>query len=599
MVDETPGNRFGSIRRFEAAVIRRASVVGWIILVALIATAVNRELILDARFLGSAAGMALATAIGTLTPWRKILDDRIGQWLIWAWAAATVALLGAFSLFPQLEQAVLPLFAGVVLMTGLVLDPLKQTTMTLFVVLVMIATAGDRAPVDFAISVFTVLVVAVGAGYAHSEYRRTIAAGSETMVELEEQRRSFERLFEVSATVARADSLEEVLPELVGTICRYLGGDVGLVFLYRPESHTLQVLSPIWVNTHPLDVGDISVPISGSGVISQIFRSGKAIRADAIASNPDAFSVLGELGIGEALLAPLKVEGINVGVIAVGDPISGHFEPDQAQELADIGAGAALVLSQIGRYQAAAEMSRRLEEVARMKTDFVSVVSHELRTPLTSIIGSLDTVARPELAPESAVARELLGSARRQAGRLQRLIEDLLMVSRLERDAVPLQIEPVAIADLVDDVRRLVPGVEPLGVEIGGFDLAVKADHDHLGRVLINLLDNASKYADGSPVEIVAGAVQGGTHVAISVIDHGPGIPSHMRESVFDRFTQLEHAATRTRGGTGLGLSIVKGLIEAMGGSVELSETDGGGSTFTVVLPMAPLPVGRHEMKAL
>lgn len=599
MDDEAPVNRFGSIRRFEAAVIRRAALVGWIVLIVIVAVAVNTGLIVDSRFLGSAGGMALATAIGTFTPWQKVLDDRIGQWLIWAWAAATVALLGAFSLFTELEGAVLPLFAGVVLMTGLVLDPLKQATITLFAVLVMIAAAGDRGQVGFAISVLTVLVVAVGAAYAHSEYRRTIAAGSATLVELEEQRRSFERLFQVSATVARAESLEEVLPELVGTICRYLGGDVGLVFLYRPESHTLHVLSPIWVNTHPLEVGDISVPVSGSGVISQIFRSGRAIRADAIASNPDAFSVLGELGIGEALLAPLKVEGINVGVIAVGDPIGGHFHPDQAQELADIGAGAALVLSQIGRYQAAAEMSRRLQEVARMKTDFVSVVSHELRTPLTSIIGSLDTVARPELAPESKVARELLGSARRQAGRLQRLIEDLLMVSRLEREAVPLNIGPVAIAEVIDDVRRLVPGVEPLTVEIGSIDLAVNADHDHLGRILINLLDNAAKYAQDHPVEVTAAPVHAGTTVAISVIDHGPGIPPEMRESVFDRFTQLEHAATRTRGGSGLGLSIVKGLCEAMGGTVELSETDGGGATFTVLLPAAPLPVGRHEAKAL
>jgi signal transduction histidine kinase len=86
-------------------------------------------------------------------------------------------------------------------------------------------------------------------------------------------------------------------------------------------------------------------------------------------------------------------------VIAVGDSAAESFRPEQLEQLAFLAGPAALVLSQIGRYEEQTEMNRRLEEVAQMKTDFVSVVSHELRTPLTSIIGSLDTVNRPELAP--------------------------------------------------------------------------------------------------------------------------------------------------------------------------------------------------------
>jgi signal transduction histidine kinase len=227
-------------------------------------------------------------------------------------------------------------------------------------------------------------------------------------------------------------------------------------------------------------------------------------------------------------------------------------------------------------------MTRRLEEVAQMKTDFVSVVSHELRTPLTSIIGSLDTVARPELTPETEAARNLLSTARRQAGRLQRLIEDLLIVSRLERNAVPIQLEPVRLHAFLTEVITTVQ-IAHLTIDVQPDDLAVLADPDHLNRILLNVLENASKYAPGSPVEVVAQAR--GSKVDLAIIDHGSGVPPDQRDRVFQRFTQIEGSATRTRGGTGLGLSIVRGLAEVMNGTVELLETPGGGATFSVTLP--------------
>jgi signal transduction histidine kinase len=581
------------LERFRSSVVRRSVWVGWIILVLVSARAVSAGFVTDPRFLATIGAAVVVMAIATVTDWNGLFrrHEPIGTWLVWAWAVAMALLFGAFSWFPGLRGAMAPLFAGVVLMTGLVLERVKQASATLVVILVLLVVGADVATdvVDFAIPALTVLVVAVGAGYAGLEYGRVSAGTREVLGELTEQRQSFERLYAVSATLARAESLSEVLPELVGTICRYLGANVGVVFLYRPQAHTLRVVSPIWVNSHTVEVADIEVPASGAGVIGQIFRSGRAIKADAIRSAPDAYSVLGELGIEQALVAPLRVEGLNVGVMAVGDPLTGDFADGQAEELAALGAGAALVLTQLGRYEEAAEMSRHLQEVARMKSDFVSVVSHELRTPLTSIIGSLDTVSRPELPPDSDMARDLLDSARRQAARLQRLIEDLLTMSRLERDAVPVRIESLNVATLVKETAHLVAGLPNLTTSVAPDELMVAADHDHLGRILINLLDNASKYASGSPVEIEAQPTAAGTRVAISVIDHGPGIPEEDRGTVFDRFTQLEHASTRTRGGSGLGLSIVKGLVEAMDGSIELSDTPGGGATFTIVLPGQPV----------
>jgi two-component system phosphate regulon sensor histidine kinase PhoR len=243
------------------------------------------------------------------------------------------------------------------------------------------------------------------------------------------------------------------------------------------------------------------------------------------------------------------------------------------------------VLSQIGRYEAQAEMTKKLEEVAKMKTDFVSTVSHELRTPLTSIIGSLDTVNRPELAPTEATAKQLLATARRQAGRLQRLIDDLLVVSRIDRGAIPVHLEAVPIKQAFDEVRRVV-SIEP-SFTIEPENLVVEADRDHLSRILINLVENAAKYAADSAVELYAW--ERPSKAVIAVVDHGPGIPDYEKDRVFERFTQIDQSDTRSKGGTGLGLSIVKSLAEVMHGAVRVESTEGGGATFVVELPLAPV----------
>jgi signal transduction histidine kinase len=388
----------------------------------------------------------------------------------------------------------------------------------------------------------------------------------------------------VSATLARAESLAEIVPHLVGTICKYLDAQVGVVLLYDPDQHRLELMSPIWVNGYPLETDPIVLDVASPAIVAQVYRSGRPFFVREIDQDTEAHVLLKELGLRQALVAPLKVENLRVGAIIVGDPYVGSFNEDQLDQLGSLAAPAGLVLSQIGRYEAQAEMTKRLEEVAQMKTDFVSTVSHELRTPLTSIIGSLDTVNRPELAPTQAAAQQLLSTARRQAGRLQRLIDDLLVVSRIDRGAIPVHLEPVLVRQAFDEVNRVV-SIEP-SFTIEPEDLAVSADRDHLTRILINLVENAAKYAAGSAVELYAW--QRPNKAVIAVVDHGPGIPEEEKERVFERFTQIDQSDTRSKGGTGLGLSIVKSLTEVMHGAVRVEATEGGGATFVVELPLAP-----------
>jgi signal transduction histidine kinase len=537
--------------------------------------------------------------VSTATRWDRPMATRFAPWIAVAWLTGLILGITAFALIDELTATATPILFGIAAVSGLLLTWWAHALMTVLIgfaiAFISFSTGSADAIADVVAPVLTVGVVSAATALVGMEFEREAVRSASREGQIDQQRLDFERLYEVSATLARAESLAEIVPHLVGTICKYLDAQVGVVLLYDPDHHRLEVMSPIWVNGYPLDTEPIVLDVASPAIVAQVYRSGRPffvreIDHDSGGRSPDprpdtdAHVLLKELGLRQALVAPLKVENLRVGAIIVGDPYVGSFNEEQLDQLGSLAAPAGLVLSQIGRYEAQAEMTRRLEEVAQMKTDFVSTVSHELRTPLTSIIGSLETVNRPELAPSQAAAQQLLSTARRQAGRLQRLIDDLLVVSRIDRGAIPVHLEPVPVKHAFDEVNRVV-SIEP-SFTIEPEDLAVSADRDHLTRILINLVENAAKYASGSAVELYAW--QRPNKAVIAVVDHGPGIPEEDKERVFERFTQIDQSDTRSKGGTGLGLSIVKSLTEVMHGAVRVEATEGGGATFVVELPLAP-----------
>ncbi|TDI38354.1 MAG: sensor histidine kinase [Acidobacteria bacterium] len=576
-----------AMARFRASLLRRASAVTWVVLIIIGARAVRSEVFMQPAFYIPMAGLAVLSISAAATRWEGLMATKAAPWISTGWLLALIVGLTTFATIPELTATAEPILFGIAAVSGLLLTWWAHAiiTITIGIGISYIAfTLGlaDAIP-DVLAPVLTVLVVAAATALVGFEFEKeaVVSAGKESMLEV--QRLDFERLYAVSATLARAESLAEIVPHLIGTICKYLDAQVGVVLLHDTNLARLEVMSPIWVNGYPLEAEKISVDINATSVVAQTYRAAKPFLVRNIDAKTDSHVLLKELGLKQALVAPLKVEAMRVGVIVVGDPYNHDFTEDQLEQLGSLAAPAGLVLSQIGRYEAQAEMTRRLEEVAQMKSDFVSTVSHELRSPLTSIIGSLDTVNRPELAPPEPVSQQLLLSARRQAGRLQRLIEDLLVVSRIDRGAIPLQIETIPIHEIFNEIYRVV-SIEPT-IRVDPVDLEVRADRDHLSRVLINLVENAAKYAPDSQVDLFAWEQAG--MAVLAVVDHGPGIPEGEREHVFERFTQLDQSDTRLKGGTGLGLSIVKTLTETMHGSVRIETTEGGGATFVVELPLA------------
>jgi signal transduction histidine kinase len=576
-----------AMSRFRASLLRRASAVAWVVLIVIGALALRREAFANPLFYLPALGLAGLLLLSTATRWDGIMSTRAAPWVASGWLLGVVAAVTTIATVPELSLTAEPILFGIAAISGLLLTWWAHAFVNVAsaVAIYQLAVASGAADTitDVVAPIITVFVVGAATALVGFEFEKEAVTSGSKESRLLQQRLDFERLYAVSATLARAESLAEIVPQLVGTICKYLDAQVGVVLLQDSELQRLEVMSPIWVNGYPLETDVITVEINAPSVVSQTYRAIKPIYVRQVEETSDSHILLRELGLKQALVAPLKVESMRVGVIVVGDPYVGDFTEDQLDQLGSLAAPAGLVLSQIGRYEAQAEMARRLEEVAQMKSDFVSTVSHELRSPLTSIIGSLDTVNRPELAPTEPTSQQLLLSARRQAGRLQRLIDDLLIVSRIDRGAIPIHPEPISVREQFAEINRVV-SVEPT-VTVQPPDLAVRADRDHLTRILINLVENAAKYAPDSPVELYGW--ERGNRALLAVVDHGPGIPESARETVFDRFTQLDQSDTRSRGGTGLGLSIVKSLTEVMRGSVRVEETDGGGATFVVDLPLA------------
>ncbi|MDY0003594.1 MAG: ATP-binding protein [Polyangia bacterium] len=233
----------------------------------------------------------------------------------------------------------------------------------------------------------------------------------------------------------------------------------------------------------------------------------------------------------------------------------------------------------------------RVEQLERIRRDFVANVSHELKTPITSIQGFVETLREGALEDPEA-ARRFLQIIEQQTERLGAIIEDLLSLARLEQAGrgKELQREPAQVITILEGAAQLCAGkARERGVRIEVScppELVASLNAPLVEQAIVNLLDNAIKYSpEGGVVELVA--MSAGSGVVIMVKDSGCGIPRDHQERIFERFYRVDKARSRALGGTGLGLSIVKHIVAAHGGEVSVESTVGEGSRFTLRLPLA------------
>jgi signal transduction histidine kinase len=248
---------------------------------------------------------------------------------------------------------------------------------------------------------------------------------------------------------------------------------------------------------------------------------------------------------------------------------------------------AALIVANALMHEEVAVALARQVDLNHQKDDFIAAVSHELRTPLAVILGSVQTLDRLNDTLSDTQRAELFDMTEVQGGRLQRLIDELLLVAAAEHAAVPIERDVVDVAELLMSVEADT-ATATAGRLVRRLDdrVEIVTDRSKLARVLLNLVENAAKYAPSGPIELAA--TYDGDGVCFQILDHGPGIAAQDATRAFEQFVQLDQSSTRSRGGTGLGLHLCNQLAKLLDGRIDLDETPGGGCTFRLRLPAAP-----------
>lgn len=240
----------------------------------------------------------------------------------------------------------------------------------------------------------------------------------------------------------------------------------------------------------------------------------------------------------------------------------------------------------------------RIRQLESVRQDFVANVSHELRTPLSLIKSAAETLIDGGR-NDAKITERFLEIIEKNADRLTYLIDDLLLLSRLDSGRIELEPRAVAVSDLVQDIVNDATLIaDAKGVLLANDvprELVAHADPQRLRQVLANLIDNAIKYGRADGHVRVSGRISANGMVEIAVRDDGPGIPPEATERIFERFYRVDRARSREQGGTGLGLAIVKNVIQAHGGEVRVESAFGQGAEFFFTLPAATIEAVAHS----
>ena len=384
----------------------------------------------------------------------------------------------------------------------------------------------------------------------------------------EAERRARRRLEHVQAVTDAALAhleISELLEVLLPRIRSILAADTCAVLLVEDGQDELVARAALGIEEE-VEQG-VRIPI-GRGFAGRVAADRRPVILDDV-RNADIFNpILHEKGIESLLGVPLLVRGEVIGVLHVGSLTPRRFAEDDVELLTLVAERVALAVER-GRLH---EQTLMLDE---LKSNFVAIASHELRTPASSVYGVLATLAgRDGLPQETRDALVQVGYE--QAERMRRLIEQLLDLSQLDAQRVPIERKPVVLRVILGDIVSAAvtePATVQLEVPPG---LAGVVDPLVLDRIVSNLLINATRY--GRP-PIVLSAEGRDRHLRIAVEDSGAGIPEDLQPRLFDRFSRGEHAR-----GSGLGLTIARAYARAHGGDLVFAPGTGG-ARFELLLP--------------
>jgi len=337
----------------------------------------------------------------------------------------------------------------------------------------------------------------------------------------------------------------------------------------------------------------------GLDSVALLLPSGSRLEVAAAAGEPLTGAELGRItpapgtptrlgtssaGPGEIQSVALSTTGHPVGLLGIRGPALSRHE----RELLLTFANHIALTVERAQLRDQALRSELLEEIDRLQRTLMGAVSHDLRTPLATIKISASTLRNPGADIATEERQELLTLIDDQVDRLDRLVTNLLDMSRVQSGALELRRQPIAVVDLVAEAARGLGLTAPVTMDLAGDLPLVDVDHLLIGQVLTNLLDNASRYAPEGTAVSVSGRARADGRVEVAVTDSGPGVRPDEQALVFQMFTGRGSA-----GGSGVGLWIAKAFVEAHGEKIWVEDTAGHGARFCFTLPVArqPAPV--------
>ena len=371
-------------------------------------------------------------------------------------------------------------------------------------------------------------------------------------------------LYRVGKSVTSLLAMDQLLERIMDAIFYTVGAEEANLMLLEEESGTLQpAIHRQRVAGHLQETGQ---------------RTAEELAANVADSGAPEVT-------GAMLSVPLKLGGRTIGVLGVGNRISGQPFSEHEQQL----------LMALADYAAIAIENARLYEEVRQanqaKSEFVSFVAHELRTPMTSIRGYADILLRGMAASLTKQQAEFVHKIRSNVVRMQILVSDLQDISRIETGHLHLDLRTVPLNQVVQDAlettqEQIKARDQKLTINLPDDLPPVRADAARLTQVLINLLSNAYKYTPNGG-RIWLRAWREGSFVHCAVSDTGIGISPEDQARLFTKFFRSENPVAREKPGTGLGLCIVKKLIELQGGEISVQSELGRGTTFAFTIPLA------------
>ena len=292
----------------------------------------------------------------------------------------------------------------------------------------------------------------------------------------------------------------------------------------------------------------------------------------------------------EARYLPLKTAQGVIGVVGIRPNLESDefMSPDQQRLLEALLSQVALA-TEATHLADKARQAQVLRETEKLQTALLNSVSHNLRTPLASITGALSSLRDDDQMLDARARRDLLSTAWEEAERLNRLVGNLLNMTRLEAGMMTLALEACDVQDLVGVTLTQMANRlrhRQLVMDVPGALPPVKVDLVLTAQALVNLVDNAAKYSPAdTPIVIRAYGDDDQQQVVIEISDEGTGIPPAELEHIFDKFYRVQQISDTS--GTGLGLSISRGIVELQGGRIWATNRSGGGATFAIALPIA------------